>query len=146
MSSSIFTVPYVCLYNGARGMCSYTTQIPSVSTQALQTEPKRLSVVRQLSAQVFILYFGHGANWVSTYEKLQSLQHVCCSSKLFLIVFRGNHCDMSVGIVNITQRKYDKDILYLLHRKPLKTPLREASYIYATYSADGKLLFFFWGE
>ena len=31
------------------------------------------------------------------------------------MVFRENHYDMSVGVVNITQRKYDKDTLYLLH-------------------------------
>lgn len=36
----------------------------------------------------------------------------CFSPKLFLIVFRGNHCDMSVRIVNIIQRKYYKDITF----------------------------------
>lgn len=69
MSSSIFTVPYVCLYNGAGGMCFYSAQISSVSTHALQTTLHYLSVVCRLSTQVFISYFGHEANWVSTYEK-----------------------------------------------------------------------------
>lgn len=59
----------------------------------------------------------------------------CCSSKLFLIVFRENHCDMSVGIVNITQRKCDKDILYLLHHKLFKKMLSERlGYFYPTHS------------
>lgn len=30
VSSSIFAVPYVCLYNGATGMCFYTTPISSL--------------------------------------------------------------------------------------------------------------------
>lgn len=37
VSSSIFTVPYVCLYNGAAGMCFYSLWFWSVSTFPLQT-------------------------------------------------------------------------------------------------------------
>lgn len=58
----------------------------------------------------------------------------CCFPKLFLIVFKGNHCDMSVGIVNITQRKYDKDTLYLLHQEQLKSLSEKQCYIYPTHS------------
>lgn len=49
----------------------------------------------------------------------------CCFPKLFLIAFRGNHCDMSVGIVNITQRKYYKDITFAPSQAS-KCSLREA--------------------
>lgn len=64
-----------------------------------------------------------------------SVTPACCSfPKLFLIVFKGNHCDMSVGIVNITQRKYYKDTLHLLHHKLLKPLSERQHYIYPTHS------------
>lgn len=36
------------------------------------------------------------------------------------MVFAQNNYDMSVGIVNITQRKYYKDTLHLLHHRLLQ--------------------------
>lgn len=127
VSSSIFTVPYVCLYNGAGGMCFYSVRISSVSALPLQTTLHCLSVVCRLCAQVFISDFGHRANWVSLYEFSSVTPACCCFLKLFLIVFRENHHDMSVGIVNTTQRKYYKDTLLLLCRKLSRNlSLREA--------------------
>ena len=41
---------------------------------------------------------------------------------------------MSVGIVNITQRKYDKDTLYLLHQELLNPLSEKQYYIYPTHS------------
>lgn len=65
----------------------------------------------------------------------------CCFPKLFLIVFRENHCDMSVGIVNITQRKYYKDTLHLLRHMLLKPSLREAELYLSNPSTKEKWLF-----
>lgn len=46
------------------------------------------------------------------------------------MVFAQNNYDMSVGIVNITQRKYYKDTLHLLHHRLLQLLRERQSYIY----------------
>lgn len=50
-------------------MCFYSARISPASARSRQTTLHHLSVVRGLTTQVFILYLGRRANWVSSYEK-----------------------------------------------------------------------------
>lgn len=84
--------------------CDLLSVPPPPPVPPLQTRPHRPGV--------FISYFGLGGSGLLS-DVLQDAAAV--STPLFLIVFRENQRDMSVGVVNITQRKYYKDALHLHH-------------------------------
>lgn len=95
MSSSIFTVPYVCLYNGTGGMCSYSARLfprvrvlsPDLGAPSPPPTPHARSAGLGFSFHISVIGAIERAlprSWVT---------RECCSfHKRVLIVFGENKC------------------------------------------------------